>query len=330
VWGWVWEMAPLLIYPLVYVIRQVAVPYTLWGAGLRVDQTDLYFSSSGYPSTFLGAVQFLLHGTYELFWELLKPGASCSLPAFPAIFLGGCGVLAMLALVQIVRGRAGRRAIFVALFLALALAGVALGGVLGVYPYGIARYTPFLTMPSLILIGLGGAWLYRWITIRLGTPRFWNALLIVVAAAVLAGATIWCLSRARQISRVYQEDSQAITRLQALQPDLILADNYISVVLHAKAPALYARVHKMGPGTYYGRGKDEVPPDMVDAIAGATSAPPMNSILVVLFPHGLGRTDEYGGFGQRYPLWRELIEKDFVLTELIESMHIEGRFYERK
>jgi len=328
--GWAWEMAPLLIYPLVFAIRQVAFPYTFWGAGQRVDQLDLYYSSSGYPSGILGAIEFLVRATYSQFWSLLGPAGNSGAAPVQPIFIGGCAALATPAVIQIIRGRAGRRASFVALFLALALAGVALGGLLGVYPYGVARYVPFLAMPSAILIGLGGAWYYRWISGRLGSARFWNALLLVGAVALLAGGVYWCVARSQQIAGVRQEDDRAIARLAALQPDLILTDTYISEVLYTKAPSVYAGLHEMGPGTYYGWGRDEVPPAMAETIAGTAAARPADSILVVLFPHELGRTDHYRGFAQRYPLWSDLIEEHFQLAEVVQSMHLEGRLYRRK
>jgi len=153
---------------------------------------------------------------------------------------------------------------------------------------------------------------------------------IVVAVALLAGGAVWCRSRIRQIADIHRDDAQTIALLAAMQPDLILTDNYISMVLYTQAPALYARLQEIGPGTYYGWRKNEVPPAIVEAIAGAGSSRPTNSILVVLFPHELGRTDTYEGFGQRYPLWNALIEEHFQLAELVESEHVEGRLYLRK
>jgi hypothetical protein len=328
--GWLWEMAPLLIYPLVYVLRQYIAPYTFWGAGRRVDQTNLYFYSAGYPATISGIGAYLLTNTYELFSTLLAPGSLSDKPAVEALVLAGCGLLALVAFVQIVRGRAGRRATYAGLFLLISVGGTALGSLVGTNPYGIARYAPFLTLPSVTLIGLGGSYLYRWISGRLGSARFCGAIVSLASVVLLAGGAILCTVRLRVVESVHQGDRGTIAWMLAEQPDLILTDRTIGYMLYGREQQIYDRVEQMGVGAYYARGIEEVPAATRDIIAGAPGARPVDTIVVAVFPHGLGRTDTSTTFGERFPAWNALIEKEFTLVEERAGLHIAARVYRRQ
>jgi hypothetical protein len=333
-WGWVWEMKPLLIFPLVYAFKQIVFPYTAWGASVRADQVDLYYPTAGYAPTLVGMAQFLLAKTYALFWSVLGPGGVSDRSGIQAAFLAGCGFLAALALVQVARRRADGHTVFTALFLLTTLAAIATGSLLGVYPYGIARYTPYLFMPSAVLIGVGGSFACRWVAARLRLSRSRHTLLAGLVVVLLAGGAWFCAVRYAQIAKAQGDDAQAIAWLQTRQPDLILADDTMSMVLYTKAPAIYAGLYSMGQGE--GEGEDSagkqavMPPDMADAIAGTGRPSPIDSILVVLYPNTVIRTQSPRDFAQRFPEWSKMLEANFDLAASIESSHIEGRLYRRK
>jgi hypothetical protein len=329
-WGWVWEFKPLLIFPAVYAIKQILFPYTLWGASLRADQVDLYFPTAGYAPTLVGMVQFFLAKTYALFWSVLGPGGVSDHPSIQPVFLAGCGFLAALALLQVARRRADGHTTFTALFLLTTLASIAIGSLLGFYPYGITRYTPYLFMPSAILIGIGGSIAYRWVFRGQGLSRSRNALLVWLAVATLAGGAYVCVARYSQIAKAQVEDAQAIAWLQTRQPDLILTDDTMRVVFYTKAPAIYAGLYSMGEGTNSMRKQDVVPSEMADAITGTGQSSPIDSILVVLYPNTIIRTEPPKDFAQRFPGWGKMIEANFDLAASIKSSHIEGQLYRRK
>lgn len=328
--GWVWELKPLLIFPIVYAVKQVAFPYIYWGASLRSDQVDLYFPSSGYPTTPVGMVEFLSAKTYTLLRDVLTPGGISDRPAKEAVFIGGCGFLGALALLQVARRRADRRTVFTSIFLLTTLVSIAFGSLLGLYPYGTPRYTPYLFMPSAILIGIGSSILFNRIIEGSGLLRSWNALLAWSGIVALVGGAVFCVAWYLQIAKDNQEDAQAITWVQSRQSDMIFADNYIATVLYTKAPATYPLIHQLGWGTCNLSKQDVVPSELTDAIAHQGQSQQVDTILVVLFPHGLCRNDSYEGFEQRYPNWSKLVEANFGLVESIKSPNVEGLLYRRK
>lgn len=329
-WRWVYELKPLLIFPIVYALKQIAFPYALWGSSLRLDQADLFFPSSGYAPTLLGMVKFLMAQTYSLFSSVLMPGGISDRPGIEPMFLAGCAFLAALALLQVAARVANPRTVFTAFFLLTTLAAIAFAGLVGLYPYGIARYTPFLFMPCAILIGIGSSVVHRWVFEGLGLSRSWNALLAWLALVTLVGGGYFSVTRFAQIAMVQEEDAQAIAWLQSLQPDLILADNYAATVLYTKAPAIYGKLHLMGWGTYTVAGKDVVPSDIGDLITGQEQSQPIESILIVLYPNEFGRSDRHVGFAQRFPNWSKLVEANYDLAASIKSLHVEGRLYRKK
>ena len=331
-WQWAWEMKPLLIIPLVFAVKQVLLPYTLWGAAKRADQVDLYYPTAGYAPTVAGAGQFLLDKTYALFASVLEPIGFSQRPTLELLFLTGCGALAAVALVQVVRRRADGRTVFTVLFLLVTLAAMAVGSLLGLYPYGIVRYAPYLFMPTVALISVGAAIAWEWLFGRLRWPGAATVLLVALSAVVLAAGVYLAVVRSAQTARIEQEDEQAIVWLAEQQPDLILADNYIATVLYTKAPQVYQQLHAMGWGTYMQQGQDVVPPAMAETIAGdaITKADAADSILVVLYPNELGRTDRYEGFNQRFPTWSKLVEENFDLVASTQSLHVAAFLYHKR
>ena len=333
-WQWAWEMKPLLIIPLVFAVRQIVHPTFLahWGAAKRADQVDLYYPTAGYAPTVAGAGQFLLDKTYALFASVLEPIGFSQRPTLELLFLTGCGALAAVALVQVVRRRADGRTVFTVLFLLVTLAAMAVGSLLGLYPYGIVRYAPYLFMPTVALISVGAAIAWEWLFGRLRWPGAATVLLVALSAVVLAAGVYLAVVRSAQTARIEQEDEQAIVWLAEQQPDLILADNYIATVLYTKAPQVYQQLHAMGWGTYMQQGQDVVPPAMAETIAGdaITKADAADSILVVLYPNELGRTDRYEGFNQRFPTWSKLVEENFDLVASTQSLHVAAFLYHKR
>ena len=218
------------------------------GLPLRADQVDLYFPTSGYAPTLGGMVKFLLAKTYALFWSVLGPGGVSDRPSIQPVFLAGCGFLAALALLQVARRRADGRTVFTAFFLLTTLASIAIGSLLGLYPYGITRYTPYLFMPSAVLIGIGGSIAYRWVFGRLRLSRSCECVARLAGCSNIGRRRLF-LCRASRSDREGAGRRCTSHRLaQSRQPDLILADNYMASVLYTKAPAIYDATPRDGAG----------------------------------------------------------------------------------
>ena len=80
-------------------------------------------------------------------------------------------LLAGLAVLQAARGRVDQRMKFTIFFLLTTLVAIIGASVMGFYPYGRVRYTPYLILPTIILIGFGGSLVFRWISQGLGLGR---------------------------------------------------------------------------------------------------------------------------------------------------------------
>jgi hypothetical protein len=69
---------------------------------------------------------------------------------------------------------------------------------------------------------------------------------------------------------------------------------------------------------------------MVDAITGASQSSPVRSIVIILYPGELGRTDKWRGFSDRHPQWYDLIKDEFVLEAIVESPGVWAALFTRK
>jgi hypothetical protein len=325
---WVWELKPLLALPLILLIRQMIFPFDYSGVGELAVIEHLFFPTSGYPHSLLGMISFVLTKTYALFWALLAPAGAQSVSFMGPLFLAFCGFLAALALVPVARRHADRRTLFTAFFLLATLTATIIGGLLGICPYGSVRYASYLTMPCVVLIGIGGSLAHRWIFGGLGLPLSWNTLVANLAALSLIGGICLGITRYSYIVSVETSNDQAISWLRSQQPDLVLADNYIAAVLYSRAPEIYERVHRLGWGAWLG--EEVLPSERADVITGAEEPQTVETILVVLFPHEFRETDHYRGFAQKYPRSSRLIEANFDLEASVEGFHIQGLLYRRK
>jgi hypothetical protein len=322
-WRWVWEFKPLLIFPFVYLIREISFPLTNLGADARPDMAHLFFPTSGHSCTFLGILEFVLGGTYSLFRSMLAP--TVLVPAEPhnfilrAVVVAVWGSLAAFTFVQVARRRADQQTMFTAFFLLTTLMSIVVAGLLGVYPYGDVRYTPYLLMPCAILIGIGGSSVCRWVFQGLGLLRSRSALLAYLAVVILIAGSCQSLVRYRSAVSTKNGDDQAIDWLRSHPSDLVLADSYVTAILYTRAPEVYERVHPMGWGTYWG--KDAVPSELAEVITGAGQLQPVESVLVALY---------YKDLAQAFPRWNSLLGGDFDVDMSVEGPNIWVGLYRRK
>lgn len=326
---WIWELKPLIVFPLIYLAKQIIFPVTLWGAQVRVDHLPLYFSTSGYSANFLGLVKFILAQTRSLFWSMLAPAGGHAFEQIAPLFLLGCGFFISITLIQIIRGQANRQTMFTAFFFLATLLSLIIVAALGLYPYGDVRYIPYLTLPTAIMLGVGANWIYRWTFEKLQLSRSWKALLALLAIAILLFGGYVSVDRWRYIVDVKKSDKQAIDWLCSQEVDLIIVDNYIDVILQTKATEIQEHVQRMGWGKSLGN-QDTISPEMVDVLTGTDESQLIENLFVVLTPHVFYPSDPYGDFSQRYPRWSEQIKANFELERSIDGAHIWVGLYHRE
>ena len=315
-WRWLWELKPLLIFPLTYLIIHILFPFTHLGAEKRPDMAPLFFTTSNLSQDVIGVMKFTLTRTFSLFLGML---VTIFKNGFEKAIMILYFLLAGLAVLQAVRGKVDQRIKFTIFFLLITIIAILGASVMGFYPYGKIRYTPYLILPTIILIGFGGSLVYRWIFERWGLTRSMKALLTFSAVVILITGGYVSAERYSSFASTRKSNYQAINWLITQKPDLILSDSYMMVVLSARAPEVYERVHSMGWRTFWG--ENVVPPELVDMITGLKQPQPVASILVILRRKEIARD---------FPRWNTLLNTYFNLDTRLEAPNICVGLYRRK
>lgn len=327
-WRWLWELKPLLVFPFTYLIIQILFPFTHLGAEKRPDMAPLFFTTSGYPYDFLGVMKFVLARTYSLLAHLLVPivnGGFTKAAMASWAFLAALAAmlswffLAAVTVVQSARRRADERTVFALFFLLTTLVSILCASLLGLYPYGRVKYTPYLLMPTAILIGFGGLSVYRWIFERWALTRSLNALLTFSAVVVLIAGGYVSVERYNSFANTRKSNYQAVDWLRSQKADLILLDNDQLPMLSARAPEVYERAQSMGWRVFWG--ENVVSPELVDMITGVGQPQPVASILVIL---------RYKEIARDFPRWNTLLSSYFNLDTRLEAPNIWVGLYRRK
>lgn len=315
-WRWLWELKPLLVFPFTYLIIHILFPYTHLGAEKRPDMAPLFFTTSNFSQDILGVIKFVLARTYSLFGYMIAPIVN---GGFTKAAVASWGFLAAVTVVQAARGRADQRTVFALFFLLTTLVSILCASLLGLYPYGNVRYTPYLLMPTAILIGFGGMSVYRWIFQRWALTRSLKALLTFSAVVILIAGGVMSVERYNSFASARKSNYQALDLLRSQKADLILSDSYMMPVLSARAPEVYEHLHSMGWRTFWE--ENVVPPELVDMITGLKQPQPVASILVILRHKDITRD---------FPRWNTLLNTYFNLDTDLEAPNIWVGLYRRK
>jgi len=316
-WRWLWELKPLLVFPFTYLIIHVLFPYKHLGAESRPDMAPLFFTTSIFSQDVIGLMKFTLIRTLRLFWGMLVTIFKSDFVNIAMMIL--FFLLAGLTVLQAVRGKVDQRIKFTIFFLLITNVAILGASVMGFYPYGSIRYTPYLILPTIILIGFGGSLVCRWISNSFLLIPFLQVILVCLSLVVLIFGVYITVNRYNSFSITNKENDSVIEWIMSHDADLILSDAYIEPVLSAKAPEIYKRTRSMGWGTYWG--KDVVPHEFVDMIARAEKVHQVNSVLVIL---------HYKDIAKTFPNWSTLLHNYFDLDAWIESPQIGVKLYRRR
>jgi hypothetical protein len=171
----VWKLRYFAIAPIMFFLASLTEP---WNLGHRPSRAPFFFSSSGYPHTFLGATEYAWNGTVHLFGKLIsvKTGLSHSFDLILGVL---CLLLCVVGILQpgFVRRINLKRALtfagvlhiglpekeytidvkrnFTSAYVVIITIGILLLSLLDQYPYGTPRYTLYLLIPVLVLAAYG-------------------------------------------------------------------------------------------------------------------------------------------------------------------------------
>ncbi len=124
---------PLTVFPIICLAVQALYPFTNWGLEKR-PIASLFFFSSQYPHNLLGAVKFLLNNGANLFAYLLGPAYGMVKPIWMGIGIIGAVVL-LIAIVRLIQRRLEPKVAFTWIYLIVTFSAIAIGGLLGLYPF---------------------------------------------------------------------------------------------------------------------------------------------------------------------------------------------------
>lgn len=245
----------------------VMVPFRNFGAQ-RLDMAPLFYPTAAMHGSQEPLLHYLLTRAYLVVATLLSSNQHdpVSLWAWRLVAGGLVTVGGLQAAFCPDKEPADR---FVLLTVVFGLAGAALGGTFGLFPFG-PRYVPFLLPPLVALGGLGASTLWQQ-TKRALPPAFRKGLLVVAA---VSAALFWAGGLA---GRKTELDSQSARRAAALSAvgahagPPILHDSHVEPLLRVRFPQRLAGALCMGWGTSLRKGEH----------AHTERLPPGSSVMVV-------------------------------------------------
>jgi len=333
--GHLFEMWPLVPLLAVKVATFLASPTHLVGAGMRLltgpYHDQWFFWRSEYSHTIWGAISFVSDRTARLFKGLLEPGFSPDTADMRVLWILVLIVMAIVWIVLAIRmmqRRLDAKMSFLVVFTAVSLTGIAVGGLLGLYPYGRNRYAYFLLLPMTILLGYAISSLVGWGMAKV--PRIQplaqsRALPVMIAVVVLASGIAYNVHQCRHHLTITNENQTALREIGGTSADLVLVSGYGRVFVKPMYPDLYARAYDMGmgkSGSGFVREPDESVPTEVARVITGTDGVLEDTLLVVdvSMDHWL---DEY-------PSWAELVVEQFDMSSEIVAPDIWSGCYTRK
>lgn len=327
---YVMEIWPLAIFPVVQffaLLLHPQGPFRPWSAARGgLTYTDpFFFSSSQYPQSLWGAIQFVSHNTVELFRGLLQtPYTSSFSSTLWTVIEIGMLILIFVLFIRMVQRKLEPGMSFVVTFTILVVAAMAVGGLLGLYPYGRQRYAVFLLLPIGLVIAYAASFILTRISGRFSVVPKWKAIPIALALIIIVAGTIRNVDTYHYNTSITDRNWAALHQIRDTNADLLLMSLFGEIVVRPVYPDLYASAYSMGTGkTGFLRWKDEeVPSEIAEAIQSG-SGPETVSTILVIHPR------KYG-FDLYYPSWSALLNTYFDLTSEIQGPTIWGGYYTRK
>lgn len=322
-WQSLIEMWPLAIFPLTYVVTMGVLTPDVWARAHKSSLDRWYFSSSEYANDLWGPLQFVYNNTLDLYKALLQPVRDV-LPNVDTVILIVLGISGMILVIRIVQRRLEPEVAFTLIFVILTSCAIAVGGLLGLYPFGSPRYAYYLLIPIAILIGYTAAILigytaslvFKWSPHGIKKLRYSKALPVIAAMTVLFFGAYVNVQAYNFYSDLTFKNHVAMQNIRNNNADIVVFSSYVFPVLAVKAPHLYESGYSMG----WGGG--DVPNELVEMVTGSYQAGSVKSILVIDY--------NPNAFANRNPHWYQFIEMHFDQVDFFRSSAIWAGYFVKK
>jgi hypothetical protein len=241
------EVFVLVILTVSILAVLVLAPFRNFGAH-RIDMAPLFYPDSGSESL----LQYLLSRAYAVVATLLSSNQHSAAAAWTwRLFAGGLALLGGLrAALRPVKSPDDR---FVLLTLALGLSGAALGGMLGLFPFG-PRYVPFLLPPLILLGAIGASALWRVATEAI-SRRILDGLLIAGGCLTVLFWANGLSARKIELDKQSSAQAVALSVVSAHTDAPILHDSYLEPLLKIRFSNRLPVALSMGWGSYWHKGE---------------------------------------------------------------------------
>ncbi len=260
-WSYLKSLWGLFLIPVCYFVIYTLQPLTNMGSKLRPDMDPYFFTSSSYEDGGISAMKFLSNNSIQLFGELTRP-LNLSLV-----------IAAMLLAVLIVyvlykKGRQGSAylsflkkdtpVLFTLIYISTIFCVIAVGGLLGLYPFGTVRYTSYLLPPVLTMLGYFCWWSSNNIVQLLGMGKFYGRSMGVFSIIFLVVAFTAAVYRFNLIKENRSNLYALINKIDYQSIDLVLLGEYPARAIRHFKPDVYhgEKTVNIGWGTFWGHGND--------------------------------------------------------------------------
>ena len=320
------EIWPLAIFPVMQFATLFFHPsghFSALSYARSVANTDaFFFSSSQYPHSLWGAVQFVSNNTITMFSGLLNaPYTNYFGPRVWLLIVIATLVILVMLSIRMAQRKLEQGISFVVTFTVLTLLAMVAGGLLGLYPYGRERQADFLLLPLGLIFAFAASSVLTRIMASFRGMLTWKAVPVILALAILAAGTIRNVNQYRYNTDITDRNWAALHQIKNTNADLVLISGSGMFKIQAIYPDLYASGYDMGWGKtgVFRSFDDTVPHEVVEAIES-----PQGPRTVLVIWLSKARLDAY------YPSWSTLLAAYFDYQGDITGPSIAAAHYTRK
>jgi hypothetical protein len=326
VWFSLWEMKPLLIFPLIIISIWVIYFHVL--AGKDSYMASAFFTHSTYPQNFFGVLQFAFDNTRMLFKQLLLPYGVYRIVYAnidKMIFAGLIGISAIFVImttaIQLAKKNLDPKIAFTLIFIFITFLAILTGGILGQFPFGPSRYSFFLLIPIAVLIGYSVSMVFDWVFARMKMFDKLKVIPVIVALVIFVCGIYIDVYWYKAHLKINSQNNLVVESIRNSNVDLILLSSSLESFLKLKIQDQYSKVYPMGWGAFNST-DGNVPESVEKILSGNDKLKPVKRILVV----SLG--EDF--FIENYPSWYRLVSKYFIKNSAIEAPSIRASYWEIK
>ena len=323
IWRSLVEMWPLTIFPLTYLARYMFYTHQYWGVIQRAQMDWLFLDRSQYPHSFWGATEFFLNNSERLFKSLLRPDIPVDFVDFVMeSILAVIGIIVIILIVRLIQRGLDLRVTFTLVFIVVTFSAIAVGGLLGLYPFGSARYAFYLLIPVAVVIGYVASLVLEWTLPRIRAVANSKVLPVMLAAIILVSGAYVNVQKYNSNSAVKTRNHAALQEIKNSNADLVLLSLQCFPAVAVMAPDLYRSAYQLGLGLRSDPNYAPVPDWIVEAVVTTDEQASVKSILVI----------DYRAvhFTYAFPNWADFIAIHFNLVSSISASAIWAGYYEKK